>query len=68
MSDLSGLDLHAEAVPLRYGEGKSGKLPQIRITLEWLQDPAVLATSDLKAKIRVLYAQEERESDEESAT
>lgn len=68
VSDLSGLDLHAEAVPLRYGEGKSGKLPQIRIMLEWLQDPAVLATSDLKAKIRFLYDQEERESDEESAT
>lgn len=64
VSDLGGLDLHAEEVPLRYGEGKTGKLPQIRITLEWLHDPAVLATSDLKAKIRFLYDQEEQESGE----
>lgn len=64
VSDLSGLDLDAEVVPLRYGEGKSGKLPQIRITLEWLRDPVMLATSDLKAKIRFLYDGEERDSEE----
>ncbi len=65
VSDLGGLDLHAEEVPLRYGEGKTGKLPQIRITLEWLHDPAVLATSDLKAKIRFLYDREEQDSGED---
>ncbi len=53
--ELGGLELHAEVVPLRRGEKQAGKLPQMRITLEWLHDPVVLSTSDLKAKIRFLY-------------
>ena len=53
--ELGGLELHAEVVPLRRGERQAGKLPQMRITLEWLHDPVVLSTSDLKAKIRFFY-------------
>jgi hypothetical protein len=60
VSELGGISLHVQSVPLRK-EGKlAGKtMPEVRITLEWLHDPAVLSTSDLKAKIRFLYEQEE---------
>jgi hypothetical protein len=48
--DLSGLYLHASRIPLKYGEGKLGKLPQRQIRLDWIRDPAVLESSDLKAE------------------
>lgn len=53
--ELGGLELHAKAVRLKRGEKQTGKPPQIRMTLEWLHDPVVLSTSDLKAKIRFFY-------------
>jgi hypothetical protein len=50
VGDLSGLYLRASRIPLKYGEGKLGKLPQRQIRLDWIRDPAVLASSDLKAE------------------
>ena len=51
VGDLGGLSLQAEICPPKWGERQSGGLSSVRITLEWLRDPAVLPTSDLKADI-----------------
>ena len=53
VGDLGGLALHADVVRLKRGERQEGKLPRMQITLEWLRDPAVLPTSDLKADVEL---------------
>ena len=50
VGDLSGLDLHAALIPPKRGEKKLGKLPSMQVNLDWIRDPTVLSTSDLKAK------------------
>ena len=49
VADLGGLLVFSSEIPLKYGEKKQGKLPQMRINLDWLYDPTVLASSDMKA-------------------
>ena len=51
VGDLSGLEIQAEVIRLKRGERQLGKLPEMRIALEWIRDPAVLPTSDLKADV-----------------
>ncbi len=59
--ELNGLKLQSETLPRSHGKGfDEAYLTERRITLEWLHDPAVLSTSDLKAKIRFLYESEDR--------
>lgn len=55
-----GLDLYAPAHRLssRYADG----LPEATVTLDWLLDPAVLSTSDIKARL-ALAREEEREGE-----
>ncbi len=53
--ELGGMELHTEIIKPRRHERAVGKLPELNLTLAWLSNPAVLSTSDLKAKIRFLY-------------
>ncbi len=46
-----GLELHADVRHPRYGEKREGRLPEVTLSLEWLYDPALLPTSDLKARL-----------------
>ena len=46
-----GLGLQADVRLPRYGEKREGRLPEVTLSLEWLYDPAVLSTSDLKARL-----------------
>ena len=51
--ELCGLDLHGDVrVPARH-ELREGQLPEVILTLEWMYDPAVLPTSDLKATLKL---------------
>ena len=59
VGNLDGLDLHAALIPPKRGEKKLGKLPNMQVNLDWIRDPTVLLTSDLKAK-------NELEEDEEA--
>ena len=57
--ELSGLKLQSERIPLSRRKRSDGEaLSYRKITLEWLHDPAVLSSSDLKARLRLLYEQE----------
>ena len=49
IGELHGMEFHAEATRLKRGERGRGILPEMRFYLDWLNDPAVLSTSDLKA-------------------
>ena len=50
--ELCGLDLRGNVhVPSRR-ELREGQLPEVILTLEWMYDPAVLPTSDLKAALK----------------
>ena len=56
--ELGGLELHAEIIKPRRHERVAGKLSELQLTLAWLTNPAVLSTSDLKAKIQFRYREE----------
>jgi hypothetical protein len=46
--DLSGLAIYADTCPPKRGERGRGAPYEMKIVLEWIRDPAVLSTSDLK--------------------
>ena len=59
--ELSGLQLQSEFLPRTRRRSPDGEnFAYQRIVLEWLHDPAVLASSDIKAKIRFLYETEDK--------
>ncbi len=61
--ELGGINLQTEVRMPTRSEKRMGKLlPEVHITAEWLHDPAVLSTTDLKAKIRLLYSDEAHDS------
>lgn len=53
LGDLYGMAFRDEVIRLKRGERQAGKLPSREVILEWLYDPAVLPTSDLKAKTKL---------------
>ncbi|MBQ3507049.1 MAG: hypothetical protein IJA91_00750 [Clostridia bacterium] len=54
--ELGGIILQTSVRMPTHSEKRMGKLlPEVHLTVEWLHDPAVLSTTDLKAKIRLLY-------------
>lgn len=58
VSELGGLELHTSLRRPNRSERSRGVLPEVTVTLEWLTNPAVLSTTDLKAQIRFLYQEE----------
>ena len=59
--ELGGLILQTEQNPPTRREKQQGKsLPEFCVIAEWLYDPAVLSTTDLKAKIRLRYEEEKK--------
>ena len=59
VADLGGLELHAHVEkPSRKGK-QMGVLPRTVLCLEWLRDPALLPTGDLKSELRLLYGNRE---------
>lgn len=66
VGELHGMDFHAETVQPKRGERQKGILPEVRFYLDWLRDPTVLATSDLKVEVR--FETEETLPAEEAST
>ena len=57
--ELGGLILQSELhIPSRREIRQGNRLPEVCVTAEWQYDPAVLSTTDLKARIRLLYEKE----------
>ena len=52
VGELYGMDFHAETVLPGRGERQKGILPEVRVHLDWLRDPTVLPTSDIKAEVK----------------
>jgi hypothetical protein len=59
VAELSGLDLQAAVMMPSRKEKQAGKLPVMSVCVEWLYDPAILPTADLKARLRLRYGGEE---------
>lgn len=60
VADLGGMELHAcVETPLRKDK-QMGALPRMEICLEWLRDPALLSTGDLKAELRLKYEKQKK--------
>ena len=57
VADLGGLELHADVRKPSRADKAAGALPTVELCLEWLRDPALLPTGDLKADLRLLYGQ-----------
>lgn len=55
VADLGGLALHEEVRYPSRREYAVGALPRMEISLEWLRDPTLLVSGDLKADLRLLY-------------
>lgn len=59
--ELGGLILQTEQNTPTRREKQQGKyLPEFCMIVEWQYDPTVLSTTDLKAKIRLLYEEEKK--------
>lgn len=60
VGETCGMDLYAsrEPVVLRGGTG----IPEMMVTLDWMLDPSVLSTSDLKARLALARETENREA------
>lgn len=59
VADLGGLELHAHVEKPSRKDKQMGALPRTVLCLEWLRDPALLPTGDLKAGLRLLYGNRE---------
>ena len=59
VADLGGLELHADVRKPSRTDKATGVLPMVELCLEWLRDPALLPTGDLKADLRLWYGQRE---------
>lgn len=59
VADLSGIDLQKQILRPTRRDKTEGRLPEVCITLAWLRNPALLSTSDLKAKLRLACDGEE---------
>ena len=61
MGETWGLDLYAPArlTPSREVNG----LSDVTVTLDWLLDPAALATSDIKARLALARDRSDREAE-----
>ena len=57
-AQASGLYLSADVSRPTRTLRSAGALPEIFITLEWLHNPALLPTSDLKSMLRLVYEEE----------
>lgn len=56
VAELCGLDLYSTFGDARPAEpGEREKLRDCTVVLEWLRDPTQLCTSDLKARLRLIY-------------
>ena len=60
VADLGGLELHADVRKPSRADKAAGALPTVELCLEWLRDPALLPTGDLKADLRLWYGQTRR--------
>ena len=60
VADLGGLELHADVRKPSRVDKAVGALPTVELCLEWLRDPALLPTGDLKADLRLWYGQTRR--------
>ena len=59
--ELGGLILQTEQnTPTRREKQQGKHLPEFCVIAEWQYDPTVLSTTDLKAKIRLLYEEEKK--------
>lgn len=56
VAELCGLELYSTFSDVRSDEsGEREKLYDCTVVLEWLRDPTTLPTSDLKARLRLIY-------------
>lgn len=49
IGELHGMDLHAEIRPVKRGGLQKGERPLVCFYLDWLRDPTLLSSTDLKA-------------------
>lgn len=63
VADIGGIDLQEQILKPTRRDRAAGRLPEVCVTLEWLRNPALLPTSDLKAKL-LLKDKEDAEGEE----
>ena len=55
VAELGGLQLQARLLRPSRTEKKAGQLPCLSVCLEWMRNPSLLPTTDLKARLKLVY-------------
>lgn len=60
VAELGGLQLQARILRPSRTEKKAGRMPLLSVCLEWMRNPALLPTTDLKAHLKLAYEEGKR--------